>query len=207
MTLLQDIIKAGKVIPVLAFSSVEEAISVCRCLYEENVRVFEITLRHPTAIDQIKAVNNDLPNDAYVGVGTILNVSLLKDAMATGACFGVSPGLTPALAKAVIDAKWAFLPGIATLSEAMKAQEYGFKMLKFFPANVSGGAGFLKAAQAVLRDVQFCPTGGVSPDNARDYLALDNTPVVGGSWMIVKDKSGQVDIKETRIKARALQTI
>ena len=186
---IQDILNAGKVIPVLAYNGVDEAV------------------RHPTALEAIKAVQNDLPNDAYVGVGTIMNPSLLKAAMDTGACFGVSPGLTPALAKAIKNSGWAFLPGTATLSEAMSAHYEGFNVLKFFPASASGGPSFLKAAGAVLPNVQYCPTGGVNPSNAQEYLSLGNVPVVGGSWIVARDSDGNVDQAKTGEKASALNKI
>ena len=207
MGILAEVFAAGPVIPVLAFQSEEEAVATSRTLYEAGMRVFEITLRHPTALAQIKAVIDDLPNDAMVGVGTVMNPSLAAAAFDTGAVFGVSPGLTDALADKVIDMKWGFLPGVATLSEAMSAVNRGFSNLKFFPAEASGGAAFLKAAGAVLADTNFCPTGGVTPDNAGDYLALSHVPVVGGSWIVKRGADGAVDHDATAKAALgALQT-
>jgi 2-dehydro-3-deoxyphosphogluconate aldolase/(4S)-4-hydroxy-2-oxoglutarate aldolase len=207
MTDLQTILDAGKVIPVLAYNSIDEALKTSRTLYDAGIRVFEITLRHPIALEAITAVISDLPDDAHVGVGTIINPKLLDASMATGARFGVSPGLTPALRDALSHHDWPFLPGVATLSEAMTAHDMGFKVLKFFPASIIGGPDFLKAAGAVLPDVQFCPTGGINPGNARTYLALKNIPVVGGSWIVVRGKDGRVDQEKTREQALLLKDL
>ncbi len=203
MSVLEDIFTAGPVIPVLAFNNVTEAVTTSRTLYEAGMRVFEITLRHQTALEQVKAVIADLPSDAMVGVGTVLNADMAETAHATGAVFGVSPGLTAALAAKITALNWAFLPGTATLSEAMTALDYGFNSLKFFPASASGGAPYLKAAGAVLADARFCPTGGVTPLNAKDYLELAHVPVVGGSWMIIRRADGTVDQSETGTLAEA----
>jgi 2-dehydro-3-deoxyphosphogluconate aldolase/(4S)-4-hydroxy-2-oxoglutarate aldolase len=192
--------------PVLAFKSVDEALSVCRVLYDTGVRVFEITLRHDTALDAIKAVKADLASGAIVGAGTILSPDLAKVARNAGAVFGVSPGLTEELGSAVRAMAWPFLPGVATLSEAMVACDMGFMALKFFPASLSGGPGFLKAAGSVLPDIQFCPTGGISETTAPEYLSLDNVPAVGGSWLTPRNESGEIDLAVVRARAsKALQ--
>lgn len=207
MTNLNEILEAGKVIPVLAFTGLDEALLTCRTLYDAGLRVFEITLRHETALEVIRAVIADLPGDAYVGVGTVMTPALLQAAIDTGASFGVSPGLTPELAEAVRKSGWAFLPGVSTVSEAMVARSAGFSVLKFFPAEASGGVDFLKSAKAVLNDIKFCPTGGIKPANAGAYLSLDNVPVVGGSWMVVRDGNGLIDQKKTRDKTLEIRHI
>ena len=201
MTSVQDVLSKSRVMPVLAFKSVDEALAVCRALYDVGVRVFEITLRHDTALDAIKAVKADLPDDAIVGAGTILSPDLAKVARNAGAVFGVSPGLTKELGSAVRAMGWAFLPGVATLSEAMAARDMGFNALKFFPASLSGGPGFLKSAGSVLSDIQFCPTGGISEASAPDYLALDNVPTVGGSWLTPRGDNGEIDLSVVRDRA------
>lgn len=203
MTSVEDILSKSRVIPVLAFKSVEEALRVCRALYEVGVRVFEITLRHDTALDAIKAVKADLPNDAIIGAGTVLSPDLAKVARNAGAVFGVSPGLTKELGSSVRAMGWAFLPGVATLSEAMSARDMKFTALKFFPASISGGPAFLKAAGSVLPDIQFCPTGGISAETAPDYLALNNVPCVGGSWLTPRDAGGEIDLAVVRVNAAA----
>jgi len=206
MTSVEDVLSKSRVMPVLAFKSVEEALSVCRVLYDAGVRVFEITLRHDTALDAIRAVKADLANDAIVGAGTILSPDLAKVARNAGAVFGVSPGLTKELGSSVRAMGWAFLPGVATLSEAMAARDMKFTALKFFPASLSGGPNFLKAAGSVLPDIQFCPTGGISEATAPEYLALDNVPVVGGSWLTPRNESGEIDLAVVQDRtSKALQ--
>lgn len=201
MTTVQDVLSAAPVMPVLAFKGVEEAIGVCSVLYEAGVRVFEITLRHQTALSAIKAVCTELPADSIVGAGTVLSPDLAKEARNAGAAFGVSPGLTKELGTAVRAMGWAFLPGVSTISEAMAARDMGFEALKFFPASVSGGPGFLKAAGSVLPDIQFCPTGGIDAASAPDYLALSNVPTVGGSWITPRGSNGSIDLALVRTRA------
>ena len=207
MTTVDQVLDASKVMPVLAFKSVEEATKVCELLYECGVRIFEITLRHETALDAIRAVKSALPADAMVGAGTILSPDLAKAAKNAGAVFGVSPGLTKELGTAVRAMGWSFLPGVSTISEAMAARDMGFEALKFFPASVSGGPGFLKAAGAVLPEIRFCPTGGITPETAKDYLALGNVPVVGGSWVTPRGADGVVDLAATRAYADAIPSL
>ncbi|GHF13414.1 ketohydroxyglutarate aldolase [Kordiimonas sediminis] len=200
---IEAVFAAGPVIPVLSFSSVGEAVETCQTLYDAGMRVFEITLRHPTAIAQIRAVVDTLPGDAIVGAGTVMNAALLSDAQHAGAKFGVSPGLTANLAESAQTSNWPFLPGVATVSEAMQAHAWGFDFLKFFPAETAGGAGFLKSLYAVLPDVRFCPTGGITPEKAPGYLELGNVPVVGGSWIIARNDVGRTDHPETAARAKA----
>lgn len=197
------VLEKSPVIPVLAFKSAEEAVKVCRVLYEEGLTVLEITLRHETALDAIRAVKADLPSDACVGAGTVLTPDLAKAVLDAKAEFGVSPGLTADLAAAVNDIGLPFLPGVATLSEAMQAREWGFHALKFFPASISGGAAFLKAVGSVLPDLVFCPTGGISADTAPEYRALPNVATVGGSWITPRGKDGEIHVDLVRELARA----
>ncbi|WP_020401435.1 bifunctional 4-hydroxy-2-oxoglutarate aldolase/2-dehydro-3-deoxy-phosphogluconate aldolase [Kordiimonas gwangyangensis] len=196
------VLKKSPVIPVLAFKSAQEAVDVCRVLFDEGLSVLEITLRHESALAAINAVKEDLPADACVGAGTVVTPALAEAAIEAGAEFGVSPGLTPELAAAVKKLNWPFLPGIATLSEAMQAREWGFTELKFFPANISGGTGFLKAVGSVLPDLTFCPTGGISVDTAPDYRALPNVATVGGSWITPRGRDGSIDLGLVRELAR-----
>ncbi|TNE62344.1 MAG: bifunctional 4-hydroxy-2-oxoglutarate aldolase/2-dehydro-3-deoxy-phosphogluconate aldolase [Alphaproteobacteria bacterium] len=202
MDKVEQVLRACPVIPVLAYKSVEEAVAVSRALYEEGLPVLEITLRHPTALDAIKAVKADLPADACVGAGTVLTPELAKAAVDAGCAFGVSPGLTQSLADAVKALDFPFLPGIATLSEAMQAREWGFKALKFFPASISGGPAFLKAVHSVLPDLVFCPTGGISAGTAADYRAVPNVATVGGSWLTPRGTDGSINLDTVRDLAR-----
>jgi len=205
MVTVEQVMKMGPVIPVLAFKSAEEAVGVCRALYEAGIRVFEITLRHESALDAIKAVKADLPDDAIVGAGTVLSPELAKAAVDAGCAFGVSPGLTPALAEAVKALNFPFLPGVATISEAMQAREWGFTALKFFPASVSGGPAFLKAVHSVLPDLIFCPTGGIKAGTAADYRAVPSVVTVGGSWLTPRSSDGSIDL--TTVKELAAEAL
>ena len=199
-----EIMNAGPVIPVLGFENADEAVDVCKALYDAGLKVLEITLRHPTALDAIAAVKAALPEDAIVGAGTVLTPQLAQAAIEAGAVFGVSPGLTLELAHAVKALNWPFLPGIATLSEAMTARELGFKELKFFPASIAGGPAFLKAVGSVLPDLTFCPTGGVSAATAGEYRALKNVVTVGGSWITPRGKDGKIDLALVAARAKAV---
>ena len=203
---IQECFEQTAVIPVLAFTSVEEAVRISRVLYGEGMKVLEITLRHPTALDAIRAVIADLPDDAIVGAGTVMGPELAEMVVDAGVAFGVSPGLTDELDAKVKELNLPFLPGVATVSEAMVAVSKGYTQLKFFPASAAGGAGFLKAAGAVLPEVQFCPTGGINPDNAADFLALKNVPVVGGSWLTPRNEAGEMDGAATAALARVAAT-
>jgi 2-dehydro-3-deoxyphosphogluconate aldolase / (4S)-4-hydroxy-2-oxoglutarate aldolase len=204
MTTVIEVMNASPVIPVLAFESADEAVEVCRVLYAEGIKVLEITLRHPSALGAIKAVKAALPDDVIIGAGTVLTAELAAAARDAGAVFGVSPGLTTDLAHAVKAMGWPFLPGIATLSEAMTARELGFTELKFFPASIAGGPAFLKAVGSVLPDLTFCPTGGVSAATAIDYRALDNVATVGGSWITPRGRDGKIDLTLVKERARAV---
>lgn len=200
-TILDRLISAGPVIPVLNFRSPKEATQVCQVLYKAGMRVFEITMRHETALTAIEQVRDLLPEDALVGAGTILSSDQLTAAKAAGAVFGVSPGLSPDLAKKAQSENFPYVPGVATVSEAMAAQVLGFDFLKFFPAEASGGAPFVKSLASVLPEIRFCPTGGLNMRTAADYLALPNVPVVGGSWLVVQDEKGDVDLRTTQKRA------
>lgn len=203
---IQACFEQTAVIPVLAFHSVEEAVTISRVLYNEGMKVLEITLRHPSALDAIRAVIADLPDDAVVGAGTVMGPELAEMVTAAGAKFGVSPGLTPELDAKVKELNLPFLPGVATVSEAMQAVNMGYTHLKFFPATACGGVGFLKAAGAVLPEVQFCPTGGINPSNVAEFLALKNVPVVGGSWLTPRNDDGEMEPSATATLARVAAT-
>ncbi|UCF22327.1 MAG: bifunctional 4-hydroxy-2-oxoglutarate aldolase/2-dehydro-3-deoxy-phosphogluconate aldolase, partial [Ralstonia sp.] len=178
---IDSVVQAGPVIPVLQFQSVDEGVNVCRALYEGGIRTFEITMRTPVALDVIRAVANDLGGDAIVGAGTLSKPEHFKQAKDAGAVFAVSPGITPTLAAAQAKSGLDWLPGIATPSELILALEFGLTTLKFFPAEAAGGIPMLKSIHGPFGDVRFCPTGGITPQSAPDYLALPNVVCVGGS--------------------------
>ncbi|WP_013208590.1 bifunctional 4-hydroxy-2-oxoglutarate aldolase/2-dehydro-3-deoxy-phosphogluconate aldolase [Ralstonia solanacearum] len=185
---IDSVVQAGPVIPVLQFQSVDEGVAVCRALHAGGIRTFEITLRTPVALEVIRAVARNLGSDALVGAGTLTRPEHFLQAKDAGAVFAVSPGITPALAQAQAKSGLEWLPGIATPSELILAQEFGLNTLKFFPAEAAGGIPMLKSIHGPFGDVRFCPTGGITPKTAPDYLALPNVVCVGGSWMVPKDK-------------------
>jgi 2-dehydro-3-deoxyphosphogluconate aldolase/(4S)-4-hydroxy-2-oxoglutarate aldolase len=179
---VEQILRAGPVMPVIVIEEAACAVPLARALLAGGVRVLEVTLRTPAALDAIRAIAMEVP-EAIVGAGTILDPKDLQQARAAGARFGVSPGATTALLQAARDAGWPFLPGVATASEAMTALAQGYTALKFFPAAAAGGTAMLKALAGPLPQLRFCPTGGITPATASSYLALANVACVGGSWL------------------------
>ncbi|MBL8583301.1 MAG: 2-dehydro-3-deoxy-phosphogluconate aldolase [Rhizobiaceae bacterium] len=178
--LLLSLLDGQPVIPVLKIDDVAHAAPLARALARGGLRVIEITLRTDAALDAIKAAAT-VP-EAVVGAGTILNAHQFHQAVAAGSRFIVSPGLTPQLLDAASASPVPLLPGAVTSSEIMAAKEAGLDFLKFFPAEQSGGAAYLKALASPFAGIRFCPTGGIAANNARDYLSLPNVVCVGGSW-------------------------
>lgn len=178
-----DIMKAGPVMPVIVLHDLRHAVPLAQALVAGGVRVLEVTMRTPIALDCVRAIRAAVP-DAIVGVGTVANADDLLAAITAGAQFGVSPGATPALLDAVRRAGLPFLPGTMTPSDVMAAREAGFRALKLFPAAPAGGIPLLKALGSVFSDVLFCPTGGIDAASAHGYLALPNVACVGGSWLV-----------------------
>lgn len=179
---LAALVKSATVIPVLTIERLEHAVPLARALVAGGVRVLEVTLRTPVAIEAAKAMMAEVP-DAIVGIGTILNGDDLKRAEALGAAFGISPGATPELLKAAAASDLLFAPGIATASELMQALAHGFDLVKFFPAEQSGGIKALRALAGPFPNVRVCPTGGIGEANAASWLAEPNVLAVGGSWL------------------------
>jgi 2-dehydro-3-deoxyphosphogluconate aldolase/(4S)-4-hydroxy-2-oxoglutarate aldolase len=176
------LLKSAVVIPVLTIERREDAVPLARALVAGGVRVLEVTLRTPVAIEAARAIMAEVP-EAVVGIGTILNADDLARAQALGASFGISPGATPELLKAAAASGLPFAPGIATASEVMQALAHGFNLLKFFPGEPSGGIKALRALAGPFSDVRFCPTGGIGEANAASWLAEPNVVAVGGSWL------------------------
>jgi 2-dehydro-3-deoxyphosphogluconate aldolase/(4S)-4-hydroxy-2-oxoglutarate aldolase len=170
------------VIPVVTIDRADQAVALARALLAGGLNVVEITLRTPAALDAVRAIVAEVP-DVIVGVGTVIKPLDVTHAVDAGADFLVSPGTPAGLAQALADAPVPALPGCATVSEAMTLATLGFPVLKFFPAEPSGGIGWLKAVAEPLPDIRFCPTGGLNGDNAASYLALPNVLAVGGSWV------------------------
>ena len=187
-----DVVRDAPVIPVIVLHNVAHAVPMARALLAGGIRMLEVTLRTPAALECIAAIAQGVP-DAVVGAGTVRSASDARSASHAGARFLVSPGLTAAVAQASRDVNLPLLPGVATASEIMQAQEAGFSALKFFPALQAGGLAMLKAWQGPFGDVLFCPTGGISTSNAADFLALANVACVGGSWLVPQDALEQGD--------------
>jgi len=177
-----ELMRIGPVIPVIVIDDIEQAVPLARALVDGGVRVLEVTLRTPVALDAIRAIAREVP-DAIVGVGTISRVEHFEQAIQAGARFGVSPGLTRELVDAAHASRLPLLPGVMTPSDVIRARNAGFFALKLFPAQQAGGIGMLKALSGPFPDVTFCPTGGVTPTSAPDFLALPNVGCVGGSWL------------------------
>ena len=179
--IIAKICAAAPVIPVLTIHRIEDAQPLARALVAGGLPALEITLRTDVALEAIAAIAE--VEGAMAGVGTLLTALQVKNAKACGATFGVSPGATRTLISATKEFDLPLLPGAATATEAMNLLEQGFTYQKFFPAEAAGGASALGALAGPLPQITFCPTGGISPQNAKDYLALPNTLCVGGSWM------------------------
>jgi 2-dehydro-3-deoxyphosphogluconate aldolase/(4S)-4-hydroxy-2-oxoglutarate aldolase len=182
MPTAQEVMQDAPVIPVIVLHDVAHAVPLARALVAGGIRMLEITLRTPAALACIEAIAKDVP-EAVVGAGTVRSAADAQASAMAGARFAVSPGYTHAVGKACHELGLALLPGVATASEIMAAQEDGYTALKFFPAVPSGGLGMLKAWHGPFGDVRFCPTGGIAMSNAAEFLALPNVACVGGSWL------------------------
>lgn len=182
---LLHIMRASPVIPVIAIDNPEHAVPLAKALVAGGIRVLEVTLRTAHGLSAIRAIAQQVP-EAIIGVGTLTSAEEFSAARDAGAVFGVSPGLTPALIAAARASGLPLLPGVMTPSEVMLAREAGFRQLKLFPAVPAGGVGMLNAIAGPLSDVTFCPTGGVTLENAPQFLACKNVACVGGSWLTPK---------------------
>ena len=187
-----QVMQDAPVIPVIVLTDVAHAVLMARALVAGGIRMLEVTLRTPQALACMEAIAKEVPG-AVVGAGTVRSPQDAAAAAKAGAQFAVSPGYTRAVGQACRDHGLSLLPGVATGSEIMMAQEDGYNALKFFPAMQAGGPAMLKAWAGPFWDVQFCPTGGVTPGNALDFLSLPNVTCVGGSWLVPADALDQGD--------------
>lgn len=201
----KEVLHAGPVMPVMVIQNLDDAVPLAQALVAGGIKVLEITLRTPIALDAIKLISENV-KDAIVGAGTITTPEQLKAAEEAGAVFAISPGLTPKLLAAAQTGNIALIPGIATLSELMMGMEYGLDHFKFFPAEAAGGIPMLKAIAGPMPNITFCPTGGISPDNYLAYLALNNVACVGGSWLAPADAVKAKDwAKVTELARQAIE--
>ncbi|MFI7441682.1 bifunctional 4-hydroxy-2-oxoglutarate aldolase/2-dehydro-3-deoxy-phosphogluconate aldolase [Nonomuraea indica] len=181
-----SLLDLAPVIPVVVIDDVETAVPMARALVAGGLPVIEVTLRTEPALEAIGRIAAEVP-DAVIGAGTVRTAGDVTASVSAGARFLVSPGATPSLADAMAASGVPFLAGAATASEVMALAERGLKELKFFPAEAAGGVPYLKALAGPLPDVRFCPTGGIRPGTAADYLALPNVGCVGGTWLTPAD--------------------
>ena len=181
-----QVMQDAPVIPVIVLNDVAHAVPMARALVAGGIRMLEVTLRTPQALACMEAIARDVP-EAVLGAGTVRSAEDARAAANAGAQFAVSPGYTSKVGQACRDLGLALLPGVATGSEIMMAQEDGLTQMKFFPAMQAGGPAMLKAWSGPFFDVKFCPTGGVTPQNAAEFLALPNVVCVGGSWLVPAD--------------------
>jgi len=187
-----DVFNIGPVVPVIVINNLDHAVPLAKALIAGGVKVLEVTLRTPVAIEAIRMISEEVP-DAVVGAGTVATEDDLKAVAQAGGVFAISPGLTPTLLSAANDGPIALIPGILTASELMLGMEYGYLEFKFFPAEAAGGMKMLKSIGGPFPQVTFCPTGGISPDNYKSYLDLKNVACVGGSWLVPTDALEQGD--------------
>jgi 2-dehydro-3-deoxyphosphogluconate aldolase/(4S)-4-hydroxy-2-oxoglutarate aldolase len=190
------------VVPVVVIERLADAVPLARALVEGGLPLIEITLRTPVALEAVRAVAAEVEG-AIAGAGTVVDRAQIEASLEAGAEFLVSPGTTPALAAAFAELDIPVMAGCATASEAMQLAELGFEVLKFFPAEASGGASFLKSIAGPLRHLRFCPTGGIGPGNVGDYLALPSVVAVGGSWVVPQDAIRAGDFAKVRDLAAA----
>ena len=202
MTQIADIMQAAQVIPVIVIDEVEHAVPLARALVAGGLPVLEVTLRTPAALEAIRAMKG--VDGAIVGAGTVTNQQELADAIAAGSEFIVSPGLTEPLGKAAIREGIPFLPGIANAGDIMRGLDLGLTHFKFFPAMAAGGLPALKALAAPFGQCRFCPTGGITLENAPEWLGFDPVLCVGGSWVAPRGAVDEAAVEKVAREAAAL---
>ncbi|WP_208441216.1 bifunctional 4-hydroxy-2-oxoglutarate aldolase/2-dehydro-3-deoxy-phosphogluconate aldolase [Bartonella raoultii] len=182
---LLSLLQEKTVIPILQIDELQNVIPLARALVKGGLKTIEVTLRTPSACDAIKAITQEVP-EAIVGAGTILNTQHYEQAERAGAKFIVSPGFSHKLLDCANNSKIPFLPSIMTPSELMQARERGYSYFKFFPAKAAGGVALIQALASPFSEIRFCPTGGITQKNARQWLQLSNVFCIGGSWIAPK---------------------
>ncbi len=193
----------SRVVPVIVITDPAQAVPMAHALLAGGIDVMEITLRHAAGLPAIEAVARQVPQ-MHVGAGTVTRAHEMAQVQAAGARFALSPGMSAALVQAALDCKLPFMPGVMTPGEVMAARDYGFSLVKLFPAAQAGGLAMLKALGGPLGDMQFCPTGGVSLANMGEFLRQPNVAMVGGSWLTPADALAQGNWAEiTRLARQA----
>ncbi|MDO6682042.1 MULTISPECIES: bifunctional 4-hydroxy-2-oxoglutarate aldolase/2-dehydro-3-deoxy-phosphogluconate aldolase [unclassified Oceanobacter] len=203
---IDDLVALAPVIPVLKIEHLEDAVPLAQALVDGGLPVLEITLRSDAALDAIRAIAEHVP-EARVGAGTVTNTANLQAAIDAGSEFVFTPGATPALLAGAIAANIPMVPGIQTVSEMMTAMDFGYRRFKFFPAAAAGGTAILKSIAGPFPEVRFCPTGGIRPGNANDYLSLGNVMCVGGTWLTPDELIAAKDWDAIRELARSASNL
>lgn len=206
MSAVLPLLQRAPVVPVVVLEDVEHAVPLAHALVEGGLPVVEVTLRTPAALPALRRIAAEVP-EAVVGAGTVVLPRDVEAAVEAGAQFLVSPGATPALLDAMAAVDVPGLPGAATASEVVALLERGVTVAKFFPAQAAGGTAMLASLAGPFPQVRFCPTGGIDPDNARDYLALPNVVCVGGSWLTPRDAVASGDWARVTALARQAATL
>ncbi|OSC67736.1 keto-deoxy-phosphogluconate aldolase [Streptomyces sp. 4F] len=201
-----SVLDLAPVVPVVVVDDLADAVPLARALVAGGLPAIEVTLRTPVALDAIRVIADEVPG-AVVGAGTVITPGQVQEVVAAGARFLVSPGWTDALLEAMRASGVPFLPGVSTTSEVVALLERGVREMKFFPAEAAGGTAYLRALAAPLPQARFCPTGGIGPASAPDYLALPNVGCVGGSWMLPKDAVAGRDWGRVEALARAAASL
>jgi len=199
-----EVLRQGPVVPVMVIHKLEHAVPLACALLAGGIRVLEITLRTPVAVEAIRAIRREVP-DAIVGAGTVTRGEELDSVAVAGAVFAISPGLTAELLDVANRGPIPLIPGIATISELMTGMARGYDHFKFFPAEAAGGVRMVQAIAGPFPRITFCPTGGITAANYREYLALDNVACVGGSWVAPQGAMDQGDW--ARITALAREAV
>lgn len=199
---IEQLMRTAPVIPVLVIEDAADAVPMAQALVAGGLRVLEVTLRTPAALDAIRAMRE--VEGAIVGAGTVTNQDQLQAAIDAGSQFIVSPGLTDTLGRAAVRAEIPFLPGIANAGDIMRGLDLGLTHFKFFPAEANGGIPALKALAGPFGDVKFCPTGGVKQDTAAHWLAIEQVLCVGGSWLVAKGERDWAEVEARAAAAAAL---
>ncbi|UOR29685.1 bifunctional 4-hydroxy-2-oxoglutarate aldolase/2-dehydro-3-deoxy-phosphogluconate aldolase [Helicobacter pylori] len=181
-----EVLQISPIIPVVVIENIKDAVPLAQSLIEGGIHIIEVTLRSSCALEAIELIAKNVPK-MRVGAGTVLNPTQLEQAQNRGAEFLISPGLTIKLLEYAKKKDMPLIPGVSSSSEVMQALELGYNALKFFPAEYCGGVKLLDAFNGPFKGVKFCPTGGISADNMRSYLNLENVLCVGGSWLTPKD--------------------
>lgn len=181
-----EVLQISPIVPVVVIENIKDAVPLAQSLIEGGIPIIEVTLRSSCALEAIELIAKNVPK-MRVGAGTILNLTQLEQAQNRGAEFLISPGLTSSLLEHAKKKDMPLIPGVSSSSEVMQALELGYNTLKFFPAEYCGGVKLLNAFNGPFKGVKFCPTGGISADNMRSYLNLENVLCVGGSWLTPKD--------------------